>query len=118
MVSDHLPEISESAPLTEAIAVMTGHRGVCFSTDTEGELNGIFVYGDLGRLMKDRANVLDLALGDVLIRKPSTCCEEELATIAVARMEELGITSLVVIDHDRIPVGILYLHDALQAGVK
>jgi len=118
MVSDSLPEISETAPLTEAIAIMTAHRGVCFSTDAQGKLTGIFVYGDLGRLMKDRANVLDLTLGDVLIFKPSTCFGEELATIAVSRMEELGITSLVVIDRDRIPVGILYLHDALQAGVK
>ena len=118
MVSDSLPDIGESAPLSEAIAVMTAHRGVCYSTDEKRQLVGIFVYGDLGRLMKNRANVLDLALGDVLIREPSTCGEEELATIAVSRMEELGITSLVVIDQDRIPVGILYLHDALQAGAK
>ncbi len=118
MVCDSLPEISESAPLADAIALMTGHRGVCFSTGAEGILNGIFVYGDLGRLMKDRANVLDLTLGDVLITEPATCYEEELAAVAVSRMEELGITSLVVIDHDSVPVGILYLHDALQAGVK
>jgi len=118
MESDSLPGIKESAPLSEAIAVMTGYRGVCFSTAEDGKLNGIFVYGDLGRLMKNRANVLDLTLGDVLIRDPVTCYGEELASIAVSRMEELGITALVVIDHDRVPVGILYLHDALQAGVK
>jgi len=118
MESDSLPGIKESAPLSEAIAVMTGYRGVCFSTDEAGKLNGIFVYGDLGRLMKNRTNVLDLTLGDVLIRDPVTCYGEELASIAVSRMEELGITSLVVIDHDSTPVGILYLHDALQAGLK
>ncbi len=118
MVSDSLPEISELVPLSEAIAVMTGHRGVCFATDAERRLRGIFVYGDLGRLMNNRANVLNLSLGDVLIRDPAVCYEEELATIAVSRMEELGITSLVVVDHDRVPVGILYLHDALQAGMK
>lgn len=118
MVSKSLPVIRESAPLSEAIEIMTCHRGVCFSTDDEGKLNGIFVYGDLGRLMKNRTNVLDLTLEDVLVREPSICFEEELATIAVSRMEELGITCLVAVDHDRVPVGILYLHDALQAGVK
>jgi len=118
MVSDSLPKIDESAPLAEAIAIMTRHRGVCFSCDDDGKLGGIFVYGDLGRLMKNRANVLNLLLEDVIVRTPATCFEEELATIAVSRMEEMGITCLVAIDHDSVPVGILYLHDALQAGVK
>jgi arabinose-5-phosphate isomerase len=118
MVSNSLPDIKESVPLSEAIAIMTDHRGVCFSTDDAGKLSGIFVYGDLGRLMKNRTNVLDLILEDVLVREPATCFEEELATIAVSRMEKIGITCLVAIDHDRVPVGILYLHDALQAGVK
>jgi arabinose-5-phosphate isomerase len=118
MVSDSLPQVDESEPLADAIAVMTAHRGVCFSTLENGALNGIFVYGDLGRLMKNRANILDLTLGDVLVRNPAACYGDELATIAVARMEELGITSLVVVDRDKIPTGIFYLHDALQAGVK
>jgi len=113
-----LPVMKESVPLSEAIATMTAHRGVCFATDGSGRLSGIFVYGDLGRLMKSRMNVLDLQLGDVLIRDPVTCNSGELASVATARMEERGITSLVVTDHDRLPVGILYLHDCLQAGVK
>ncbi len=118
MVSDSLPKVGESAPLAEAIAIMTRHRGVCFSCNDNGKLSGIFVYGDLGRLMKNRADVLNLSLEDVIVRTPVTCYEDELATIAVSRMEEMGITCLVAINHDNVPVGILYLHDALQAGVK
>jgi arabinose-5-phosphate isomerase len=113
-----LPAVDEGAPLAEAIATMTAHRGVCLSRDDGGRLSGIFVYGDLGRLMKNRTNVLDLQLGDVLIRHPVTCAPGELASVATARMEERGITSLVVVDGRGLPVGILYLHDCLQAGVK
>ncbi len=118
MDSGPLPVMEESAPLSDAVAVMTAHRGVCFSTDTDGRLSGIFVYGDLGRLMRNRTNVLDLALADVLIREPVTGSPDELASVAVTRMEERGITSLVVTDGDGVPVGVLYLHDCLQAGVK
>jgi arabinose-5-phosphate isomerase len=118
MIRGPLPEVVEDAPLAEAIAVMTAHRGVCLSTDGAGRLSGIFVYGDLGRLMRDRANVLDLLLGDVLIRNPVTCLPTELAAVAVSRMEERGITSLVVTDVDGVPQGILYLHDCLQTGLK
>ncbi|MBD3276835.1 MAG: KpsF/GutQ family sugar-phosphate isomerase [Candidatus Aegiribacteria sp.] len=118
MFSDNLPELDESVPLADAIAVMTSHRGVCFSTDGDNRLSGIFVYGDLGRLMKNRENVLDLKLRDVLIRDPLTCRPDELATAAVSRMEEKGVTCLVAVDSERVPRGVLYLHDCLQSGVK
>jgi len=118
MVDEDLPFMEAEAPLSEAISMMTAHRGVCLSTGQGGRLEGIFVYGDLGRLMRDRANVLDLKLGDVLIREPATCSPEELASIAVNRMEELGITCLIAVDGNDTPVGILYLHDCLQAGIK
>jgi len=100
------------------VALMTGHRGVCMTTSPGGELSGIFVYGDLGRLMKDRANILDLTLGDVVVRSPAVCRTGELAALAAGRMEERGITSLVVVDDAGAPVGILYLHDVLRAGVR
>lgn len=113
-----LPVIEEASPLSEAIAAMTSHRGVCLSTGDGGRLSGIFVYGDLGRLMRNRTNVLDMKLGDALIRDPVTCRPDDLAAVAVARMEERGITSLVVTDREGVPLGILYLHDCLRAGLK
>lgn len=118
MTGPPLPELPEDAPLADAITLMTDNRGVCFTTGPEGMLSGIFVYGDLGRLMKDRANVLDLVLGDVVVRRPVVCRPDELASAAAARMEERGITSLVVIDPHGVPTGVLHLHDVLRAGVR
>jgi arabinose-5-phosphate isomerase len=68
--------------------------------------------------MERRENVLDLSLSDVLIRDPVVARPRELASVAVARMEEAGITSTVVVDGDGSPLGILYLHDALRAGIR
>jgi arabinose-5-phosphate isomerase len=118
MVGPPLPLCGEDAPLSEAIAVLTRHRGVCISAGADGCLSGVFVYGDLGRLMERRENVLDLSLSDVLIRDPVVARPRELASVAVARMEEAGITSTVVVDGDGSPLGILYLHDALRAGIR
>lgn len=118
MTGPPLPELPEDAPLADAVALMTGHRGVCLTRRPGGPLTGIFVYGDLGRLMKDRANILDLTLGDVVVRAPAVCRPEELAAVAAGRMEEKGITSLVVVDSAGVPLGILYLHDVLRAGVR
>jgi len=100
------------------IEVMTRHRGVCITTDHDGRLSGIFVYGDLGRLMRNRADILNLTLSDVLVRNPAVVSPAEPAATAVAAMETRGITSIVAVDDGGRPKGILYLHDALREGVR
>ena len=42
---------------------------------------------------------------------------DELAAAALRVMEERKITSLVVVDHDARPIGVIHLHDLLQAGI-
>ena len=119
MVGRPLPLLPPSSPLADAIVQMTSHRGVCLMTDpADGKLSGIFVYGDLGRLMKERVDVLGLTLEEVAIREPACCSAEELATVALGRMEQLGVTSLVVVDSGMIPEGLVYLHDLMRAGVR
>ncbi len=118
MIPEPLPLAPEGAPLTEAVEIMTGHRGVCITTDGRGRLSGIFVYGDLGRLMKNRADILNLKLSEVAVRNPATVSPLDLASVAVAAMEKRGITSIVAVDPEGRPRGILYLHDALREGVR
>lgn len=117
MATSPLPVLKEDTPLADAIELMTRHRGVCFSVGTDGELSGIFVYGDLGRLMKDRVDIRSLRLSDVLIRNPLTASPGEQASSALERMEQKGITSLVVVDGDGKPEGLLFLHDVMRAGI-
>lgn len=118
MVTESLPVVCQNIPLSEAIEVMTRHRGVCVTTDEDGRLSGIFVYGDLGRLMRNRADILNLTLSDVLVRNPAVVSPREPASTAVAAMETRGITSVVAVDEEGRPKGILYLHDALREGVR
>ncbi|MCD4707973.1 MAG: KpsF/GutQ family sugar-phosphate isomerase [Candidatus Sabulitectum sp.] len=116
MVTRNLPLLSPDTLLPRAIEVMTEHRGLCMAVSGTGQLEGIFVYGDLGRLMKDRANIAELSLGDVMIKNPATARGDGLLALAVQTMEERGITSLVVINENSLPQGIVYLHDALALG--
>ncbi len=116
MVKDNLPLLPISTPLFAVIQVMTENRGLCIGVDEKGFLEGVFVYGDLGRLMKDHKNLSDLILKDVMTSDPSTTLGSELLALAVQTMEERGITSQVVLDNDSKPQGIIYLHDALVLG--
>ncbi len=116
MVTGELPVVPPGTVLARAVELMTRHRGLCIAVNEAGVLQGIFVYGDLGRLMKNRVNIADVSLGDVMIDNPVTVPGDQLLALAVQTMEQRGITSLVVIDHQSKPVGVVYLHDALALG--
>lgn len=116
MISDPLPILPCSTTIIDAVETMTDHRGICIAVDLSGKICGVFVYGDLGRLMKNRTDIQGLTLGDVMTPNPAVCFPDELVSLAVQRMETRGITSLVAVDPDGIPVGVVYLHDALVLG--
>jgi arabinose-5-phosphate isomerase len=42
---------------------------------------------------------------------PKTISQDELATGALARMEKLKITSLIIVDDDRSLLGVIHIHD-------
>jgi arabinose-5-phosphate isomerase len=80
--------------------------------DAEGRLAGILTDGDLRRLMQQRgAATLDLLVGDCVTKNPQTIAPGELAGAALRMMEERKITSLVVVDAERRPLGVVHLHD-------
>jgi arabinose-5-phosphate isomerase len=83
------------------------------TTVVDGDrLLGVISDGDLRRLLEQRGkDALDLAAEDSMTRTPKTIGPEEFAATALARMEEMKITSLVVVDGDRRVRGIVHLHD-------
>lgn len=117
MVGPPLPVLPKDAPLTDVIELLASSRGVCMATGEDGALEGIFVYGDLGRLLRARPDALSLRFGEVLIGNPATTRCDELASVALARMEKKGITSLIVVDEANRPGGLLFLHDVMRAGI-
>jgi|WetSurMetagenome_2_1015567.scaffolds.fasta_scaffold00636_3 arabinose-5-phosphate isomerase len=118
MAGPPLPVLEEGALLADAIPVLTANRGVCISVDGDGILDGIFVYGDLGRLLRSRPDALAMRMSDILKRSPAVASPDELAASALATMEEKGITSLVVVDPEGRPAGIIHLHDVMRAGIR
>ncbi len=112
-----VPIVAEETPMMETILVLTGNRGVTTVVDENGILSGIFVYGDLGRLLEKRKDIFGLRVKDVMITSPKTIGQEKLAAEALRLMEGHGITCLVVVDEERKPIGIIHLHDILRSGV-
>jgi len=62
-------------------------------------------------------DIFSLKVDEVIGRNPKTVDQERLAVKAAKMMEDHRVTSLLVVDKEKKPVGIIHLHDIMQAGV-
>jgi arabinose-5-phosphate isomerase len=112
---DQLPLINDTAPMHEALLVMTAKSFGCAGViDTQGKLIGIVTDGDLRRHMQP--DLLEKKTGDVMTKSPLTIRAGALAVEALGIMNTKSITTLFVVDDGK-PVGIIHIHDCLRAGV-
>jgi arabinose-5-phosphate isomerase len=110
-----LPLVSLDAPMADAILSMSESSfGVTGVIDAQGLLVGVISDGDLRRNMH---GLLERTAGEVATKSPVTVTPNTAAAEAVALMNKRKIYTLFVAESDRIPVGVLRLHDCLRAGV-
>jgi len=109
---DSIPRVLETTPMSETICEMTRKSlGMTAVTDESGILMGVISDGDLRRMLQKSSDPLKLPAGQVMSRNPKTIFEDELATAALSKMEEMKITSLVVVDRKMRVSGVVHLHD-------
>lgn len=114
------PLVSENTLMKDAIFEITSKRlGVTGVCNHKGHLVGVITDGDLRRALEKFNDLLYRKASDVMTRNPKWIEKDALAAQAVQKMEEYSITSLFVFNKpgDKIPVGIIHLHDLLKAGV-
>ena len=114
-----MPLISKTAQMSDALIEMTAKRfGVVGVVDDDGVLVGIITDGDLRRHMSK--DLIDQKAGDVMTAGSVTMEPGQIASEAVAVMNARKITTLFCVDSRQNkgrPLGILHIHDCLQAGV-
>jgi arabinose-5-phosphate isomerase len=114
------PMVSEKTLMKEAVFEITSKRlGVTSVCNAEGHLIGVITDGDLRRALEKYSDLFNREASEVMTKNPKWIEKEALAAKAVQRMEEYSITSLFVFNKsgDKVPVGIIHLHDLLKAGV-
>jgi arabinose-5-phosphate isomerase len=119
-----LPLVGGETLMKEAILVITSKRlGVTGVTDKRGNLVGVITDGDLRRGLQAHGDgILSMRAEAIMTVNPRSIEKDALASQALARMEEnipRPITSLFVVEKagDKVPVGILHIHDLLKAGI-
>jgi arabinose-5-phosphate isomerase len=115
---DEIPLVEDDASLQEIILEMSGKRlGLTCVVDGAGCLQGIITDGDLRRSMERTADLRRLDARALMTRHPKTVELDTPAVEALALMEKYSITSLLIIDTDARPIGVLHVHDLLKAGL-
>ncbi|WP_322995458.1 KpsF/GutQ family sugar-phosphate isomerase [Castellaniella sp.] len=112
---DGVPLVKRATPMGETLVEMSAKGLGCVGVvDEDGLLIGIVTDGDLRRKMSG-----DLTLQPVeaiMTPAPKTVQPDQLASEALAIMNELKITALLVAEQGK-AVGVLHIHDLLRTGV-
>jgi len=115
---NEIPKVAKQATLKEALMEMTQKKlGMTTIVNENDELLGIFTDGDLRRTLDKHLDLQATGIADVMSKNPKTISKTMLAAEALAILETYKITSLIVIDEQRHPIGIIHIHDILRAGV-
>ena len=118
LTGEAVPLVGQTMPLRDVIVEMTRKRkGVTTVVDAAGRLVGIITDGDLRRLHLSGTPIDALSAGEVATREPKTIRGDDLAAKALEVMETWQITSLVIVDGESRPVGLLHMHDILRAKI-
>lgn len=108
-----IPRVAPGTSMKDVLFEMTRKRlGMTTVQDDDGRLLGIISDGDLRRQMERHGyTLLDRSAGECMTRHPVVIGQQQLATQALALLEERKITSLVVVDAESRVEGVLHLHD-------
>jgi arabinose-5-phosphate isomerase len=113
-----IPVVSEMAQLKEVVLEISGKRlGMTCVVDAAGRLQGIITDGDLRRALEEPADLLWVRAQSLMTVHPKTVASDMPAVDALLLMEKFSITSLLIVNADSKPVGVLHLHDLLKAGL-
>jgi arabinose-5-phosphate isomerase len=117
-----IPHCKKEDKLIDLLHILSMKRCGCLAiVDPQFRLEGIFTDGDLRRAIQMQgADALQRPIGALMTLSPETISPDALAFAAMERMEKNPqrlITALPVIE-ENVLVGLIRLHDIIQAGLR
>lgn len=123
MLKEHsLPLCRPTDRLLDALHELSSKRcGCLLVTNSDNHLLGLFTDGDLRRALQAKgAAALETPLADLMSLSPRTIPPDLLALEALRRMEEdpARLITVLPVLKDGAVIGLLRMHDILQAGLS
>jgi arabinose-5-phosphate isomerase len=115
----NIPIVNHETPLKDTIFEITSKRlGATCVVDDNNILIGIITDGDLRRLLEKTLDIKNLKARDIMTKNPKVMLKDYLASFALQQMENFKITSLIIVDEQNKPIGIIHLHDLINLGLR
>lgn len=112
-----IPIVFQDQKLAQGLIEMSEKAlGMTAVINETGELVGIFTDGDLRRTLEANVDIQTTLMREVMTQNCITVTPNFLAVKAVEIIQDKKITSLVVVEENKI-VGALNIHDLFRAGV-
>ena len=120
-VNNQVPQVDAAENISDVIIEISSKRLGATAVLEDGKLIGIITDGDLrrelNREISNNKNILSENSETVMTINPKTTNPENLAVDALNLMEDNKITMLPVINKNHKPIGVLHLHDLIDAGI-
>ena len=114
---DEIPIVYETDKVASGLIEMSEKAlGMTAVLNNKSELVGIFTDGDLRRTLENKVDIQNTYMKEVMKKDPYVMSGETLAYNAVAIIQEMKITSLLIVK-DKAVIGALNIHDLFRAGV-
>jgi arabinose-5-phosphate isomerase len=114
---DEIPIVYETDKLASGLIEMSEKAlGMTAVKNDNNELVGIFTDGDLRRTLENKVDIQNTCMKEVMSKDPYTMSEDTLAYNAVATIQEMKITSLLIVKDKKV-IGALNIHDLFRSGV-
>lgn len=111
-----VPIVSENTMMADVLIEMTQKAfGCACVVNSQNQIVGIITDGDLRRHIS--IDFLGMKANQVMSTSPKIVSPTMFAQEATRMMNHYKITSLFVCDNNRIPKGILHIHDCLRFGL-
>lgn len=117
---ENLPIVSRETKLKDAILVMSeGRLGSVIIEDENKKVIALLSDGDLRRALMNDNFSMDCKVEDIATLNPKRLKNKELlASDALQIIEDYKIQLLIVTDENDKLVGVLHIHDLIEAGIK
>ena len=117
---ENLPVVSRETKLKDAILVMSeGRLGNVIITDKDDKVIALLSDGDLRRALMNDNFSMDCKVEDIATMNPKRLKNKELlASDALQVIEDYKIQLLIVTDENDKLIGVLHIHDLIEAGIK
>ncbi|MCH7955714.1 MAG: KpsF/GutQ family sugar-phosphate isomerase [Candidatus Marinimicrobia bacterium] len=116
---EQLPIMKEDSLFKDVILEMNRKRfGAVCIVDDNGKLKGIITEGDLRREIEKGEAILQSKASLIMSTNPKVVSDQTLAVEALAILEEHNILQIITVDEEQKPIGMIHLHDLLDAGIK